>query len=340
MRSVPHRLTSQCAQSPRTGRSRSPNIKGLSALPASWARHDDAHVDITVETSRVAVLELRDGRSVAVRPMCRDDVPALDNLYHRLSPLDIQRRFFCSSSPTPEGVARWASVGEQGGFGLVATTGEAVVAEAAFAPLANGNGEFALTVDPDWRGGLGAQLLDLLCAAAAERGHQNLEGDVLMTNAPMQRLLARRGVAILRHDGPAVRLVTSCTGTTPAWPDDAPRPRLLVEVTSGWWAGEEDALRHGFSVIACRGPGPDRPPCPMTTGGTCPLTECADVILFGLRHRDDTTDAIERRHMASNREVLHTTDAGGVVLGVSTSEDNEVTEAVARIASSVGWRSP
>ena len=298
-------------------------------------------METAVETTRVAVLELRDGRTVGVRPMCRDDAPALDNLYHRLAPLDIQRRFFCSSSPTREGVARWASVGERGGFGLVAIAGETVVAEAAFAPLDNGNGDFALTVDPDWRGGLGGHLLDLLCAAAAERGHQNLEGDVLMTNAPMQRLLSRRGVAIVRHDGPVVRLVTSCTSTTPTWPAGARRPRLLVEMTSGWWSGEEDALRSGFSVIACRGPGPDRPPCPMATGGTCPLTEDADVILFGLPHRDETIGTIERRHMGSGPTILHTTDAGGVVLGVASTDENEAaTEAFARLASALGWRSP
>jgi GNAT superfamily N-acetyltransferase len=75
---------------------------------------------------------------------------------------------------------------DEGGYRLVAAVSgpeDALVAEAGYAILPDGDGEFAFTVAPGWRGWrLGRYLLDAIVAAAAGRGVPNLHqsrGDIL-----------------------------------------------------------------------------------------------------------------------------------------------------------------
>ena len=72
-----------------------------------------------------------------------------------------------------------------------------LVAEAGYAILPDGDGEFDITVASGWRGWLGPYLLDALVAAAAARGVPRLQADVLLDNVKMFALVAHRGYKTL-----------------------------------------------------------------------------------------------------------------------------------------------
>lgn len=102
-------------------------------------------------------MELPDGRTLTVRAVTRADVAALGALYASLTPDDLHSRFFSVFHPSPALFEGWiASAGGAGGFGIVAVTSngtERIVGEAGYAPLPDGDGELAIAVAPDWRGG-------------------------------------------------------------------------------------------------------------------------------------------------------------------------------------------
>ena len=93
---------------------------------------------------------------------------------------------------------------DEGGYRLVAVVSgpeNALVAEAGYAILPDGDGEFALTVAPGWRRWrLGRYLLGAVAAAAAARGVPNLQADIMLGNARMLALLRHRGYITLHRD--------------------------------------------------------------------------------------------------------------------------------------------
>jgi GNAT superfamily N-acetyltransferase len=93
---------------------------------------------------------------------------------------------------------------DEGGYRLVAAASgaqDALVAEAGYAILPDGDGEFALTVASAWRGRrLGRYLLGAIVAAAAARGVPNLQADIMLGNAPMLALVRDRGYITLHRD--------------------------------------------------------------------------------------------------------------------------------------------
>jgi len=95
------------------------------------------------------------------------------------------------------------------------------VAEAGYAILPGGDGEFGLAVAPGWQGWrLGSRLLDTLIAAAAARGIPNLQADILLVNARMLALLSRRGYVTLgRYEFSEMR-VASRPPSSPGTPDE------------------------------------------------------------------------------------------------------------------------
>lgn len=253
-----------------------------------------SHPVLAASTSprRVA---LPDGRVLVVRPVTAEDVDGLAELYARLSDADRHRRFFSTYHPDRAFLYRMATVGDRGGFGLVATVGNAegdggaepIVAEAGYCPLANGDGEFAITVDAEWRGGLGTYLFDALLDAAATRGVPNLEGDILSVNQRMLALVRARGCAtVCQPDRMVVRAIVGAAGPTPTWPGRHDHLRVLVESPGGSWpagaAADADA-----DVLACPGPGTRRLPCPALAGRPCPLAAGADVIVVSPPPDDD-----------------------------------------------------
>jgi RimJ/RimL family protein N-acetyltransferase len=232
------------------------------------------------------------GVGVRLRPMTRADVDGLEALYRALDADDRRRRFFGSFAPSRRFLEEWATLSERGGFGLVAVTDEPagrIVGEAGYARLANGDGELALAVAPDWRGWLGPILLDALVAEAAARGVGALEAEILVENRPMIAMVRSRGYALVDHiDWSTVRVAIGTVQRQPQWPPPHERPRLLVEGTAGRWRGTVEARAAGFDVLTC--PGPSSPAgrrCPRLSGGHCPLVDGADAIVVALRPGDE-----------------------------------------------------
>lgn len=246
-------------------------------------------------------LTLSGSRTLLIREMQKADAAGLEDLYIRLCEDDLYKRFFSGRPPRDTFIEKMASVGERGGFGVVAVMHEPglpsrLVAEASFSPLPNGNAEVGVTVDPSARGWLGPYLLDILVHEAARRSIPNLEAEVLATNRQMQALLESRGSAVIEHsDRPAiVRLCIGTTGRAPAWSRAHDRPRLLVEIVGGRWRSAEAAKEAGFEVLACPGVHRKLTRCPAMAGAPCPLAAQADVIVDAIR--DAPGQALLRAH--------------------------------------------
>jgi hypothetical protein len=196
-----------------------------------------------------------------------------------------------------------------------------LVAEAGYVRLPNGNGEFAITVARDRRGWLGSFLLDLLIGEAAARGVANLEADVLTENTAMMALARKRRYATDGDpDFSVVHVVIGTTRAGPVW--EGPRGRrLLVEKPGGRWAMRRDAVRAGFTVMACGYRG-DR--CPALLGVPCPLAEEADAIIVAFPQSDPRGHALLKAH-----EELH----GSVPVVVEVPPSGADSRATCRLAS-------
>jgi hypothetical protein len=154
-------------------------------------------------------VSLSDGRTLTVRTVTRGDVEGLDALFEGLADDDRYFRFFSMSHPGRKFVEQMTRAGEEGGYRLVAVVSgpkDQLVAEAGYAILPDGNGDFALTVAAGWRGWLGPYLLDALVAAAAARGVPNLQADVLVSNVQMLGLVSHRGYVTLERELSQVRV--------------------------------------------------------------------------------------------------------------------------------------
>ena len=226
------------------------------------------------------------GRATTIREAAREDVPLLVEHYRSLPGEDLRRRFLSTFRPDERFVSAWIDRSEQGGAVLVAVEqtddGERIVADAGYVPSGKDTAELAMTVAADRRGWLGPFLLDVLVEHARDAGIADLTAEILPNNAGMLALLRSRGCAQRPGEDPSVlEFLIGTSGTTPSWPADSPRPRVLVEGSAAAWPGSRMAARTGLSVLACAGPGHGRShPCPMLTGRSCPLVEEADVVVL------------------------------------------------------------
>jgi hypothetical protein len=151
----------------------------------------------------LATVSLPGGRTLTVRAVTEADVDGLGALFEGLSDEDRYYRFFNLFHPGRKFLEKLTRAGEEGGYRLVAIVsgpGDTLVAEAGYAILPSGDGEFALTVAPGWRGWLGPYLLDVLVAVAAARGVPNLQADILVANVRMLSLVAHRGYVTIDRD--------------------------------------------------------------------------------------------------------------------------------------------
>lgn len=260
--------------------------------------------------SPLDVVALADGRRMTIRPTTSADGERIRSLYDGLSMDDRHRRFFGAFKPRSAWCRAWASIGERGGFGVIAvveTPGpaghderEIVAGEAGYALRPDGDGDLAVTVASEWRGWLGPYLLELLLVHAAAADLANLQADVLLQNRSMLSLLRRRDPVAMGHDDGVVRLSIGTGGTTPTWPPDDHRPRLLVEIAGRRWSGEGGAAAAGLTTAMCAGPdGRVRHPCPVLEGGTCPLADGADAILMLLDPDDERSHRLVESHRRS-----------------------------------------
>ena len=259
------------------------------------------HRQSEAEVLRVADLPLR--RELVVRSVQTDDRAALQALYDELDAESRYRRFFSMYHPPASFFERLISVDERGGVGLVActrtrgSTTEAMVAEAHYELLANGDGEFAITVAHAWRGWLGPYLLDTLLEAAATRGVPNLEAYILGTNSPMLALVRSRGYVVLPDDDFTTLHISLATGPGgPRWPAHRTGFRLLVEGLGAHSAVSEAAAAAGLEVVQCSGPLRRGRRCPIVGGGQCPLAAGADAIVLADPDEQSEWALIRERH--------------------------------------------
>ena len=243
-------------------------------------------------------IEVGGGHTLTVREATDDDVTLIGQLYRNLSIEDRHRRFFSLIAATDDFVRNRLHHCRDGGCDLVAVIDDllptrTLVAEAGYVRLANGNGEFAITVARDRRGWLGPFLLGLLIDEAAARGVSNLEADVLTDNKAMMALARkRRYVTDGDADFSVVHLVIGTTPAGPVWRGSRGR-RLLVEKPGGRWAMRRGAVQAGFTVLACGYRG-DR--CPALAGDPCPLAGEADAIVVAFPAGDARGQALLEAH--------------------------------------------
>jgi hypothetical protein len=173
-------------------------------------------------------------QSVLVRPVRPNDDVGLMELYDGLDVDERFRRFFSSFHPAPKFFTALATVSERGGARVVAVLcrrpdGGAIIGEAGYALLPDGDGELDITVAAGWNRRLGHHLLDELIQIAAANGVINLDTDVLTVDRAMLELLRDHGGVIVGHDGWRVVRVAVPTGTrAPTWPEAEARSRVLV----------------------------------------------------------------------------------------------------------------
>jgi len=157
----------------------------------------------------LVAVRLSGGRTLTVRPVRPADADGIEALFGSLSDEDKYFRFFSFSTPGRRFVEQMTRAEQDGGYRLVAIVsgpGEDLVAEAGYAMLPDGDGEFGLTVAAGWRGWLGPYLLDALAAAAAARGVPNLQADILTENYRMMALVSHRGYITLAREFSEVRV--------------------------------------------------------------------------------------------------------------------------------------
>lgn len=250
------------------------------------------HASHPVTRSRAVVLDQRvvtDETRLTLRLASPADVGEVRRLYERLSIEDRHRRFH-ASAPSDRFLARWLTCDDLG-LALVVEvqmpgSRHEVVAEGGFRGDGGQDPEFAITVDPSWRGGVGAWLLEHLRRLAHVRGHDRLTAHLFVDNQAMRRLLERLGYATIdRPDRESMRTVVATDDTTPTWPATE-RPRVLIEADGGHWPAEQTLRNAGYDVAVCPGPTGRRAPCPLMVGQTCPLVDGADLVVTALRGVD------------------------------------------------------
>ena len=179
-----------------------------------------AHAGHAVDAADDVVdyVPLSHGRTLTVRTVREADIDGLDALFEGLCEEDRYYRFFGLSHPGRKFLEQMARAADEGGYRLVAVVSGAedrLVAEAGYALLPDGNGEFALTVARGWRGWLGPYLLDAIVAAAVARGVPNLQADILAGNVRMLSLVAQRGYVTLDREASELRVAIDAAQPRP-----------------------------------------------------------------------------------------------------------------------------
>jgi acyl-CoA hydrolase/RimJ/RimL family protein N-acetyltransferase len=148
--------------------------------------------------SEVRTLQLRDGRSVTVRPSRTADAPMVRRLFHRLPPEDVFTRFFRHLKSLTNAMAEHlCSSSYDAEMSFVAVTGDAeneqVVATAQyFLTPETGLADVAYMVDPDFcRCGLATAMQDVAVDYARRQGIGGFHADVLTENVAMLAVLKK-----------------------------------------------------------------------------------------------------------------------------------------------------
>jgi RimJ/RimL family protein N-acetyltransferase len=142
-------------------------------------------------------LRLRDGRSVAIRPVIPADSAELAAAIRSADPDTLRRRFLGGAPHTTAAqVDRLTTLDYVDRFALAAADerGGTGVAIARYEAISDGAAEVAVAVDPAWRRvGLATALIELLAQAALDRGIREFSATYFAQNRPIEALLATIG---------------------------------------------------------------------------------------------------------------------------------------------------
>ncbi len=251
---------------------------------------------------RVILEELElSGRHLTVCEARPSDAPRVLEMYQRLSHRDTHLRFHSGFRPNAAFVDNWLDRSTRKGAVLIVIEGDTetgpVIADAGYIPSDPQTAELAMTIDPERRGWLGPYLLDVMVEHARAAGITNLVAEVLTNNCAMMTLLRARGCAFEpSSDLSVARVLIGTEAHTPVWAEGAPRPRILIEGSSGSWHGARAAQQAGIAIMVC--PGPERGRahrCPLLEGRQCPLVDDADAVIITLPP-DDVTGRLLEAH--------------------------------------------
>jgi acetate---CoA ligase (ADP-forming) len=150
-----------------------------------------------------ATLVLRDGSTVAVRPVQASDETALAGFYGKLSPESQAFRFFASPTDVGDIARRLAISNFESQFGLAALAGNELVGHAVYIVTAGSRAEIGLAIADAYQGrGLGILLLGRLAEAAAHAGIQVFTAVVKADNQRMLDLLRDSGFPLWLRSEP------------------------------------------------------------------------------------------------------------------------------------------
>jgi acetyl coenzyme A synthetase (ADP forming)-like protein len=154
--------------------------------------------DPTYPRHREADVALRDGSTVHVRPVRREDEQALDLFLKGLSDESRYLRFFTGAVNIDDQAQQAANVDYQDRYGLVAVVGgDTLVAHAVWLRTGPDRAEVAFSVADAYQGrGVGTILLGHLAESAAESGISTFEARVLPENRRMIEVFRESGFPI------------------------------------------------------------------------------------------------------------------------------------------------
>ena len=160
------------------------------------------------QSTRDDLIELSDGRRVALAPVNPLDAPAERAFVGALSLTSRYRRFhFGLRELSPEASRAMTEIDQHHHVAFVARAGDnenaPIVADARYVLRDDSaDAEFAIAVADDWQGaGLGRALLIRLAAHARRHGVRRLFGDVLWGNPSMLALVRSLGANLRRNPG-------------------------------------------------------------------------------------------------------------------------------------------
>ena len=154
--------------------------------------------------------------ALVVRPAGPEDKEHIQALVRGLSPRSRYLRFFNGVRElSPQWLERFARAVPDSGLTLLALVPDrdrlipVGMAQYATDPYPV-RGEFAVVVDDAWQGmGIGRQLIDNLIHIARDAGIERIDGEVLVENQPMLRLMHGMGFEVRRDPESALYLRVS-----------------------------------------------------------------------------------------------------------------------------------
>jgi acetyltransferase len=148
------------------------------------------------------VLRLKDGTEVLVRPIKREDVDKLFQMYTALSKETNHDRFFSRTLITREKVEEWVDVNYRDAMALVAIVGEdgdeKIIADARFyLDKETGEAEGAIVIIDMWQEkGIGTKILEHGVEVARKMGIKKLNADISPENRRILHVIKKLGFKV------------------------------------------------------------------------------------------------------------------------------------------------